>query len=305
MGAINTGSFAKALWPGINKWYGETYKEWVEEYSDLFSSERSTKAYEEEVGISGFGLAQEKSEGAGVAYDESKQAFIDRYTNKTYALGFIITKEAMEDNQYDISALGRNKARALAFSMRQTMEIIAANVYNRAFSDSYTFGDGKELCADDHPLFAGGTFANELAVAADLSEASLEQACIDIAGFVNDRGLKIAVMPETLHIPKELAFEAERILRSTLQNDTANNAVNALRSMGMFKGGAKVNHYFTDPDAWFIRTNCPDGMKCFKRVDTEFGMDNDFDTDNAKFKARFRVSFGATDKRGIFGSPGA
>lgn len=305
MGAINTGSFAKALWPGLQKWFGETYNEWPEEYVDLFEKESSSKAYEEQVGVSGFGLANEKAEGAGIFFDEASQSFIQRYINKTYALGFVLTTEAIEDNQYDLSVLGKNKAKALAFSMRQTKEILAANVYNRAFNTSYTFGDGKALCVTDHPLKAGGTFSNTLAVAADLSEAALEQACIDIAGFVNDRGLKIAIMPETLHIPKELIFEAERILKSTLQNDTANNAVNALKSTGMFKKGVKVNHYFTDPDAWFIRTNCPEGMKYFERVATEFGMDNDFDTYNAKFKARFRCSFGNTDPRGIFGSPGA
>lgn len=305
MGVINTGSFAKALWPGLQKWFGETYNEWPEEYVDLFEKESSTKAYEEQVGVSGFGLANEKAEGAGIFFDEASQSFIQRYINKTYALGFVLTTEAIEDNQYDLSVLGKNKAKALAFSMRQTKEILAANVYNRAFNPSYTFGDGKALCVTDHPLKAGGTFSNTLAVAADLSEAALEQACIDIAGFVNDRGLKIAIMPETLHIPKELIFEAERILKSTLQNDTANNAVNALKSTGMFKKGVKVNHYFTDPDAWFIRTNCPEGMKYFNRVETEFGMDNDFDTYNAKFKARFRCSFGNTDPRGIFGSPGA
>jgi hypothetical protein len=188
--------------------------------------------------------------------------------------------------------------------MRQTKEIIAANVYNRAFSSTYTFGDGKELCATDHPLVGGGTFANELSTAADLSEAALEQACIDIAGFVNERGLKIAVQPRSLIIPKELMFEAQRILQSTLQSGTANNDVNALKQMGLINNTV-VNHYLTDPDAWFIRTNCPDGMKYFERVATEFGMDNDFDTYNAKFKSRFRCSFGATDPRGIFGSPGA
>ena len=196
--------------------------------------------------------------------------------------------------------------------MRQTKEILAANVYNRAFNTSYTFGDGATLiaCANgggstSHPTKVGGSFTNGPAVNADLSEAALEQACIDIAGFKNDRGLLVSIMPKTLIIPKELMFEAERILKSTLQNDTANNAVNALKSTGMFSDGVKVNHYLTDPDAWFIRTNCPDGMKMFNRVDTEFGMDNDFDTTNAKFRARFRCSFGVTDPRGVYGSPGA
>jgi len=305
MGVINTGSFAKALWPGINKWFGQSYKEWPEEYKFLFDTESSSRAYEEEVGTSGFGLAAEKAEGAGIIYDEASQAFISRYTNKTYSLGFIITQEMIEDNQYDLSVIGKNQSKALAFSMRQTKEILAANVYNRAFSASYLFGDGKALCASDHPTKVGGSFSNMPTVAADLSEASLEQACIDIAGFKNDRGLAISIMPKTLIIPKELMFEAERILKSTLQNDNANNAINALKSTGMFQSGVKVNHYLTDPDAWFIRTNCPDGMKYFNRVDTEFGMDNDFDTNNAKFKARFRCSFGNTDPRGIYGSAGA
>jgi hypothetical protein len=311
MGVINTGSFAKALWPGINAWFGQSYNEWPEEYKFLFDEESSRKAYEEDVGVSGFGLASEKSEGSGINYDEASQSFVMRYQNKTYTHGFIITQEMIEDNQYDISVIGKQQSKALAFSMRQTKEILAANIYNRAFNTSYTFGDGTTLIASagggsaSHPTKVGGTFTNGPVVAADLSEASLEQACIDIADFKNDRGLKISVMPKTLIIPKELMFEAERILKSTLQNDTANNAVNALRSTGMFTGGVKVNHYLTDPDAWFIRTNCPDGMKYFNRVNTEFGMDNDFDTTNAKFRARFRCSFGVTDKRGIYGSAGA
>lgn len=302
---ITTGSFTKALWPGISKWFGETYKEWPVEWVDLFDQENSSKAYEEDVGISGFGLAVEKSEGAGVQFDSASQSYIQRYINRTYALGFIITQEAIEDNQYNIAVLGRRDSKALAFSMRQTKEIVGANVYNRAFNSSYTFADGKEICATDHPLFAGGTFANELSVAADLSEASLEQAAIDIAGFVNDRGLKISIMPKTLIIPKDLMFEANRILKSELQSGSANNDINALRTMNVFPGGAKVNHYLTDTDAWFIRTNCPEGMKAKNRLAVEFGQDNDFSTTNAKFRARERYSFGVTDPRGIYGSPGA
>ena len=305
MGVINTGSFAKALWPGINKWFGEAYKEWPEEYKMLFDIETSKKAYEEEVGVSGFGLPSEKAEGAGIVYDEAKQSFTMRYQHKTYALGFVVTEEAIEDNQYDLTVLGKRDAKALAFSMRQGMEILAANVYNRAFNTSYTFGDGKALCVSDHPTFVGGSFSNVPSVAADLSEASLEQACIDIAGFKNDRGLAISVMPDKLIIPKELMFEAERILKSTHQYDTANNSLNALKSTGMFKNGVAVNHYLTDTDAWFIRTNCPDGMKMFKRRDTTFAMDADFDSSNSKFKASFRVSFGVTDPRGLYGVSGS
>ena len=305
MGVINTGSFAKALWPGLNAWFGQSYKEWPEEYKFLFDEEKSNKAYEEEVGVSGFGLAAEKSEGAGILFDDASQSFVMRYVNKTYTLGFIITQEMIEDNQYDISVIGKSQSKALAFSMRQTKEVLAANVYNRAFSGSYTFGDGKALCVSDHPTKVGGSFSNVPTVSADLSEASLEQACIDIAGFKNDRGLLVSIMPKTLIIPKELMFEAERILKSTQQYDTANNAINALRSTGMFQNGAKVNHYLTDPDAWFIRTNCPEGLKYFNRVDTEFAMDNDFNTTNAQFRARFRCSFGVTDPRGVYGSSGA
>lgn len=299
---ITSSSFAKALWPGINAWYGRSYDEHEEEFTKLFDMEGSSRAYEEDVGTTGFGLAAIKSEGGGISYDEESQAFITRYQHVVYALGFIVTREIFEDDQYDI--VGKRRAEALAFSMRQTKETVGANVYNRAFNASYTFGDGKELCATDHPNFAGGTWSNELATAADLSEASLEQACIDIMKFTNDRGLKIKVLPETLHIPVDLVFEADRILNSTLRSGTADNDLNALRSAGKFRT-VHANHYFTDTDAWFIRTNVKNGMKCFNRRSMEFGMDNDFDTENAKYKATERYSFGNTDPRAIFGSPGA
>ena len=305
MGVISTGSFTKALWPGINKWFGDAYKEWSTEYTDLFDSEKSTRAFEEEVGVSGFGLAHEKAEGSALHYDQASQSWVNRYTHKTYSLGFVVTEEMIDDNQYDLTVIGKRDARALAFSMRQTREILAANVYNRAFTAGYTFGDGSILCVATHPTTVGGTFSNVPSVAADLSEAALEQACIDIASFKNDRGLSISVMPKKLIIPKELMFEAERILKSTLQNDSANNAVNALKSTGMFSGGVAVNHYLTDTDAWFIRTNVPDGMKMFVRKDTTFGVDQDFDTSNSKFKATMRLSFGVSDPRGIYGSAGA
>ena len=305
MGVINTGSFAKALWPGVSTWYGQKYDEWPVEYKDLFDEESSTKAYEEDVGVSGFGLAEEVTEGGKTPFDEARQAFINRYINKTYRKGFIVTMEAMEDAQYDLASLGKNKAQALAFSMRQTKEVLAANVYNRAFTSGYTFGDGAILCVSSHPLFSGGTFSNVPSVASDLSEAALEQAVIDIATYPNDRGMIISVLAKTLIISKENQFEAHRILNSILQNDSANNAVNALRSMSIFPGGAKINHYLTDTDAWFVRTNCPDGMKYKNRKETDFGMDNDSDTFNAKFYAYFRCSFGNTDPRGIYGSAGA
>lgn len=301
---INTGSFAKALWPGINAWYGATYNEWPTQYTAIFDEEKSSKAYEEEVGISGFGLAGEKGEGAEFIFDDASQGFTTRYLNKTYALGYIITQEMIEDNQYDLTIVGKKEAKGLAFSMRQTKEILAANVLNRAFNTSYTFGDGKALCVSDHPTKVGGTFSNVPTVAADLSEAALEQACIDIMGFTNDRGLKIHIKPKRLIIPKELTFEAARILKSVGQNDTANNAINALKDAGMIPE-VVANVYLTDPDAWFIKTDCPEGLKYFNRVDNEFGMDNDFNTTNIKFRARFRCSFGATDPRGLYSSAGS
>lgn len=302
MSIINSGSFAKALWPGVNAWYGKAYSEYPVEWTKLFEQHKSSRQFEEDVGVSSFGLAVVKPEGAPIFYDSERQAFITRYQHVTYALGFVITREIMEDDQYDV--VGQRKAQGLAFSMRQTKEIIAANVYNRAFNSSYTGGDGKELLATDHPLFAGGTLANELSTAADLSEASLEQAHIDIAGFTNDRGLLISVRPKALIIPRQLMFEAKRITAPTGRPGTDTNDVNAMKAMGLVPE-VVVNHYLTDTDAWFLRTDAPHGMKYFERRGDSFDMDNDFDTENAKYKATARYSFGWTDPRGLFGSPGA
>ena len=299
---INTGSFAKDLWPGVNAWYGTKYSEYPVEHLDIYEKNISSKAFEEDVGAAMFGMAPVKTEGAAISYDSAEQAFIDRYTHVTYALGFIITEEMHDDGISMTVALRR--AGALAFSIRQTAETVAANVLNRAFNSSYTFGDGLELCSTAHVNQSGGTWRNELATAADLSEASLEQACIDIAGFTNDRGLKIAVRPKKLIIPKELVFEAQRILESTLRPGVGDNDLNALKSMGMIPS-ITVNHYLSDPDAFFIKTDCPDGMKYFERKAPTFATENDFDTTNAKFKSSFRASWGCTDKRSIFGSPGA
>jgi len=299
---INTASFAKTLWPGINEWYGRSYSEWPEEYTQLFDVESSNRAYEEDVGTTGFGLAAVKSEGGAIAYDEESQAFVTRYTHIVYALGFVVTREIYEDDQYDI--VGKRRAEALAFSMRQTKETLGANVYNLGFTGGTPGGDGVDMLSLVHPNFSGGTWANELATAADLSEASLEQACIDIMKFTNDRGLKISVMPESLIIPVDLVFEAKRILGSEGRVGTADNDLNALKSMGKFTK-VVANHYLTDDAAWFIRTNVQNGLKCFQRRSMEFGIDNDFDTENAKYKASERYSFGHTDPRAIFGSPGA
>lgn len=301
-GVINTSSFAKALWPGINEWYGREYNEYSVEYTKLFETFKSRKNFEEDVGTSGFGLAVIKPEGAAVTFDTERQAFINRYTHLVYALGFVITREAYEDDQYDV--VGARKAQALAFSMRQTKEIVAANVYNRAFNASYTGGDGKQLLASDHPNFSGGSWSNILSTAADLSEAALEQACIDIAGFTNDRGLQIKVLPKTLILPRQLMFEAKRILGSDGRVGVANNDLNALKQLGLIPE-VVTNHYLTDTDAWFIRTDVRNGMKHFERRADEFKMDEDWDTENAKYKATARYSFGWTDPRALFGSPGA
>lgn len=309
MSIITSGSFAKALWPGVNNWYGKAYNEYSTEYTKLFDTFKSTKQFEEDVGISSFGLAVVKPEGAPVSFDSERQAFITRYQHVVYALGFIITREIMEDDQYAV--VGQRKAQGLAYSMRQTKEIIAANVYNRAFNTSYVGGDAATLIASaggtasaSHPLFAGGTATNGPATWSDLSEAALEQAVIDIAGFTNDRGLLIAVKPKTLIIPRQLTFEAKRILGSEGRVGTDNNDLNAIKQMGMIPETV-VNHYLTDTDAWFIRTDVPHGMKHFERRADAFDMDNDWDTENAKYKATARYSFGWTDWRGIYGSMGA
>jgi hypothetical protein len=302
MSIITSGSFAKALWPGVNAWYGKEYDEYPVEWDKLFDKNTSSRAFEEDVGISSFGLAIVKGEGQPITYDTEKQGFTTRYQHVVYALGFVITREMMEDDQYDI--VGQRKAQGLAFSMRQTKEIVGANVYNRAFNTSYTFGDGKALIVSDHPNIAGGTWSNVIGTAADLSEASLEQAVIDIAGFTNDRGLLIAARPKSLIIPRQLAFEAKRILFSDGRVGTDNNDLNAIKTMGLIPE-VITNHYLTDTDAWFIRTNVKNGMKYFERRGDSFDMDNDWDTENAKFKATSRYSFGASDPRGAYGSAGA
>lgn len=301
MAVINTGSFGKALWPGINAWYGQAYKEFPVEWSEIFTKNTSRKAFEEDVGTSMFGLAQQVGEGNPISYDSATQGFVDRYQHVQYGLGFQITKIMVEDDQYDV--IGKKRAQALAFSMRQTKEIVAANILNRAFNASYTYGDGVELISGVHPNVAGGTWSNELAVAADLSEAALEQATIDIGKYTNDRGLRVAFMPKKLIVPIDLVYEADKIMKTEYEVGTNNNTVNVVRSK--FPGGVVVNHYLTDTDAWFILTDCPDGMKYFERRADTFAMDDDFDTDNAKYKATARYSFGCTDKRSIYGTEGA
>ncbi len=299
---ITTGSAPKSLWPGINSWWGQNYNEHGMECRDLFEWRTSDKAYEEVVEIIGFGLAPEKEQGTSVQYASWNQGSINRFTNKAYALGFIVTYEEMQDNLY--RELVMQRTQRLGFSMRTTKEIVCANVYNRAFDSNFTFGDGKELIATDHPTDSGDQ-SNELTIAADLSEASLEDLTIQIMNAKDSAGLQIRLSPQTLHVATQEVYTAERILGSVLQNDSANNAINALRSMSAIPGGFKVNHYFTDADAWFIRTDATDGMINFVREEMDFDEDNDFDTKNMKYKAYERYEPGNGDFRGIFGSPGA
>jgi hypothetical protein len=301
-GVITTSSFAKALWPGVNAWYGRKYKDYQTEYDKIFTKNSSKKNYEEDVGTSSLGLASEKTQGGAISYDDERQGFTTRYTHIVYALGFIITREMVEDDQYSI--VGQRKAGALARSMRQTKETVAANVLNRATNSSYTGGDGIVLLSASHVNVAGGTYKNKLTTDADLSEAALEQAVIDIAAFTDDRGLLIAAKPKKLIIAPANMFEATRILKSVGRVGSAENDINALKDMGMFSDVC-VNHFITDTDAWYILTDVDDGMKYFERRGDQFEMDNDFDTENAKFKATARYSFGWSDPRGIFGSTGA
>ena len=301
-GVITSSSFAKLLWPGLNSVYGKEYADYPVEWEQLFEKNTSDRAYEEDLGLSSFGLAAVKAEGAPIQYDTERQGFTSRYNHVVYALGFIITREIYEDDLY--GKVGAQKAKALARSMRQTKEINGANIYNRAFTAGYVGGDGATLISSSHANVAGGTWSNQIATASDLSEAALEQAVIDIAGFRDDRGLLIAAKPEQLVIPYQQQFEAHRILGANGRVGTDFNDPNAIKDMSLFKD-VTVNHYFTDSDAWFIRTNVKDGLKYFERRADQFEMDNDFDTENAKFKATARYSFGWSDPRAIYGSAGA
>jgi hypothetical protein len=298
---ILTGNFGKALWPGINKWYGDAYTEFPVEYTDIFTKNTSRKNFEEDVGTSMFGLLQQKGENAAISYDTANQGFVDRYTHVVYALGFSLSAEVVEDDLYDV--IGKKKAQALAFSARQTKEVNAANILNRAFNASFTFGDGVSLINASHPNVAGGTWANKLAVDSDLSEAALEQAVIDLGKYTNDRGLRISIMPKKLIVPVDLLFDASKIMQTEYEVGTNNNTKNIVKTK--FPGGVAVNHYLTDTDAWFIVTSVQDGMKYFERRPDSFSQENDFDTDNAKYKVTGRYSFGCSDKRGIYGTPGA
>ena len=300
--AISRAQLVKELEPGLNALFGLEYKNYENQHTQIYSIESSDRAFEEEVMESGFGEAPVKTEGAGVSYDQAQEVYTARYTHETIALAFSLTEEAVEDNLYD--RLGARYTRALARSMAQTKQIKAAAILNGAFTTSIG-GDGVVLCATNHPTLSGPNLSNTLATAADLSETSLEQSLIDIAAFTDERGLKIAVQGLKLIIPKELQFTADRILKSTLRVGTADNDINAIKNMGMVPQGYTVNNFLTDPDAYFIKTDAPNGMKMFTRVSLKTGFEGDFDTGNVRYKARERYSFGFSDPRGMFGSPGA
>ena len=299
---ITSSSFAKLLWPGLNAIWGKEYNDYPVEWDRLFEKNTSDRAYEEDLGISSFGLANVKAEGAPITYDTERQGFTSRYNHVVYALGFIVTREMYEDDQY--GKIGGQKAKALARSMRQTKETNGANIYNRAFDSNYLGGDGVSMINSAHPNVAGGTWSNQIAVASDLSEAALEQAVIDIAGFRDDRGLLIAAKPDKLVIPYQQQFEAKRILGADGRVGTDLNDPNVLKDLGIFSN-VVTNHYLTDADAWFILTSVKDGVKYFERRGDQFEMDNDFDTENAKFKATARYAFGWSDPRSVYGSQGA
>lgn len=302
-GVINTGSHPKLLWPGIKAIWGQVYDAHPVEYTDLFEVENSTKAYEQDVEVTGFGLAVVKGQGAPVSYDSEQQGWVSTYAHVAYALGYIVTKEELDDNQY--KEVSSRRAKANAFSMAQTVENVGALLYNDAFAGSYfTMPDGQPLISASHVTSTGATFSNALTPGADLSEAALEDICIQIMNTTQSRGLKISVMPESLHIATNEWFNANRILKSVLQAHTGNNAINVLKAVNAFPKGIKMNHYFTNPNAWFVRTNIPNGMKMYWRTKPEFEQDNDFDTKNAKASSYMRLSVGATDMRGIFGSNG-
>lgn len=301
-GIITTGSHPKALWPGVKAWWGRTYDEHKEEWPMLFDQDSSTQNYEEDVQIIGFGLAPVKPEGQGTIYTAEAQGFISRYVHLAYSLGYIVTQEELEDDKYE--AVSKRRAASLAFSFRQTKENVAANVYNRAFNASFVGGDGVSLCSTAHPNTSGGTFSNMLAVGADLSEASLEDLIIQIMGATDDVGNLINLMPQRLIVPRQEWFNANRIMKSVFQPGTANNDINIIKAEGAIPGGIALNHYLTAPHAWFLRTNCPNGMKMYQRVSISFEQDNDADTGNAKAKSRERYSFGWTDPRAVFGSNG-
>jgi len=300
--AISRAQLLKELLPGLNALFGLEYAKYGDEAAEIFETESSDRSFEEETKLSGFSAAPVKGEGSAISYDNAQEAWTARYTHETVAMGFSLTEEAIEDNLYD--SLSSRYTKALARAMAYTKQVKGAAILNNAFSGT-TYGDGKTLCATDHPLVSGGTNSNRPAVAADLNETSLEAAVIQIAGWTDERGLLIAAKPSKLVIPPSLQFVATRLLDTELRVSTADNDINAIRNNGSIPGGYTVNNYLTDTNAWFLMTDVPNGLKHFVRSPMQTSMDADFDTGNSRYKARERYSFGVSDPLGIFGSPGA
>jgi hypothetical protein len=299
--AISRAQLLKELLPGLNALFGLEYKKYGEEHKEIFDLDNSDRSFEEETKLSGFGAAPVKTEGSAIAYDSAQEAFTARFTHETIAMGFSLTEEAVEDNLY--GSLSSRYTKALARAMAYTKQVKGAAILNGAFTGD-TYGDGVVLCSTAHPLVSGGTNSNKPTTDADLNETSLEAACIAIAAWTDERGLLIACQPKKLIVPPGLQFVATRILQSTLRSGTADNDANALKENGSIPGGYAVNHYLTDPNAWFLKTDTPNGLKHFKRVALSTGMHGDFDTGNARYKARERYSFGVSDPLGIYGSAG-
>ena len=297
--AISRAQLVKELEPGLNALFGLEYKQYANEWNEIFDTESSDRAFEEEVMLSGFGNASVKPEGQGITFDDAQETFTARYTNETIALAFAITEEAIEDNLYD--RLASRYTKALARSMASTKNIKGAAVLNNGFTAAYAGGDGKALFDTEHPTLAG-SFSNELTTPAELNETSLEEALINIAAFTDERGLKIAAQGVKMIIPSALQFTAERLMKSEGRTGTADNDINAIRSMGMVPQGYAVNHYLTAAKKWFVKTDVPNGMKHFERAPITTKMEGDFDTGNVRYKARERYVFGFSDPRGAFGS---
>jgi hypothetical protein len=300
--AISRAQLLKELLPGLNGLFGLEYKQYGEEHTQIYDTESSDRSFEEEVKLAGFAAAPGKSEGAAIAYDTAQELWSARWTHETVALGFALTEEAVEDNLYD--SLSKRYTKSLARAMAYTKQVKAAAILNNGFTGSVG-GDGQNLFSTAHPLLSGGTNSNRPTTGADLNETSLEAAVIQMAAWTDERGLLIAAKPVKLVIPTAYMFVAKRLLDSPLRPSTSDNDLNAMKTMGTIPGGWAVNHYLTDPNAWFIKTDVPNGMKHFVRVAMSTGMDGDFDTGNVRYKARERYSFGYGDPLGIWGSPGA
>lgn len=301
--AISRAQMLKELLPGLNALFGLEYKKYAEEHKEIFETESSDRSFEEETKLAGFSAAPVKSEGAAMAYDNAQEAFTSRYVHETIVLGFSITEEAMEDNLY--ASLSGRYTKALARSMAHTKQVKAAAILNNGFNPAFAGGDGVELFSTLHPLVGGGVNSNEPATASDLNETAMENAVIQISQWTDEKGLLIAARPMKAIVPSQQQFVIERLMKTELRVATADNDINALKSTGSIPQGYRINHYLTDPDAWFLLTDVPNGLKHFERVAMKTGSDTDFDTGNMRYKARERFSFGWSDPLGIFGSPGA